>query len=151
MHTKIRDIAALFIFMGEGCHNSDINCKCIYFPPTWAGCNTKCMLKQSLMGLNSVFLLQDWLLYQSERIQSALFMNCWRETSSIHIFLKGISAIWNTNSLVQDLNSCLCAHFPKRVTITLHVPPIVDDEIGGGRGVFYYDVFWVKEMINLDI
>ena len=36
------------------------------------------------------------------------------ENNWIHTFPKGISAMWNAISLVQDLNSCRCVHFLRR-------------------------------------
>ena len=38
----------------------------------------------------------------------------WRENNWIHTFPKGISAMWNAISLVQDLNSCRHVHFLRR-------------------------------------
>ena len=35
--------------------------------------------------------------------------NCW-----MHTFAKSIGAMWNSNSFVQDLNSCCRAHFLRR-------------------------------------
>ena len=47
--------------------------------------------------------------------QSALlFTHSWRENNWIHTFPKGISAMWNAISLVQDLNSCRRVHFLRR-------------------------------------
>ena len=44
--------------------------------------------------------------------QSALlFIHSWRENNWIHTFPKGISAMWNAISVVQDLNSCCRVHF----------------------------------------
>ena len=40
-----------------------------------------------------------------------LFTHSWRENNWIHTFPKGISAMWNVISLVQDLNSCHRVHF----------------------------------------
>ena len=70
-------------------------------PSKRAGCNTRSILKWSL----TVFLLLDWLPYESWRTQFALLFNysC-RENNRIHTFPKGISAMWNTISLIQDLN-----------------------------------------------
>ena len=39
---------------------------------------------------------------------------CPRENNWIHTFPKGISAMWNAISLVQDLNSCRRVHFLRR-------------------------------------
>ena len=39
------------------------------------------------------------------------FTQSWRENSWIHTFPKGISAMWNANSIVQDLNSGHRIHF----------------------------------------
>ena len=42
------------------------------------------------------------------------FTHSWRENNWIHTFPKGISAMWNAISLVQDLNSCRRVHFLRR-------------------------------------
>ena len=43
------------------------------------------------------------------------YYHCRWENSCMHTFLKGIiSAMWNANSLVQDLNSCRCVHFKRQ-------------------------------------
>ena len=42
------------------------------------------------------------------------FTHSWRENDWIHTFPKGISAMWNAISLVQDLNSCRCVHSLRR-------------------------------------
>ena len=53
--------------------------------------------------------------YQRWRIKSVLlFTHIWRENNWIYTFLKGISAMWNAISLVQDLNSCRRIHFLRR-------------------------------------
>ena len=59
------------------------------------------------------FLLLDQLPYKGWRAQSTLLFT-WREISWIHTFTKGINAMWNVNSLVQDLNSCRRVHFLSR-------------------------------------
>ena len=57
----------------------------------------------------------DWLSNQGERSQCVLlFAYTWRENSWIHTFPKGISAMWNATSLVEDLNSCRRIHFQRR-------------------------------------
>ena len=59
-----------------------------------------------------VFLLLDLLPHQGWSTQSVLlFTHSWRESNWIHTFPKGISAMWNAISLVQDLNSCCRVHF----------------------------------------
>ena len=69
--------------------------------------------KRYLTGLNSEF---SWS-YQDSRAQSALlYTHSWRENGCIHTF--PISAMWNTNNLVQDLNSWPRVHFPTSATIT---------------------------------
>ena len=35
-----------------------------------------------------------------------LFIHCWKVNNGIHTFPKSIWAMWNANSLIQDLNSC---------------------------------------------
>ena len=44
-------------------------------------------------------------------IAGIVFTHSWRENNWIHTFAKGISAMWNAISLVQDLNSCRRVHF----------------------------------------
>ena len=61
-----------------------------------------------------VFLLLDCLPYQGWRALSILFTHCWKENSWIHTFLKGISVVWNANSLFQGLNSVRCLQFLRR-------------------------------------
>ena len=62
-----------------------------------------------------VFLPLHRLPYQGWTAQSApLFTHSWGEKNWIHNFPKGISVMWNANSLVQDLNSCRCVHFLQR-------------------------------------
>ena len=82
---------------------------CMYVftnPSACVGCDT------NLTGLNSVFLLREWLPNQSRRIQSVLlFTHSWRENNSVHTFSKGISTVWNAINLVQDLNSCHQVNF----------------------------------------
>ena len=69
--------------------------------------------KQSLAGLNSVFLLLDWLPYQDEKAQSVLLItHGWRENSWSYTFPKDISAMVNTNSLIQGLK--LSGHFQRK-------------------------------------
>ena len=59
-----------------------------------------------------VFLFLDWLPNLGWRPQSALlFTHNWKEDIWIHTFPKGVSAMWNANSPVQDLNSCCHVHF----------------------------------------
>ena len=53
-----------------------------------------------------VFLFLSCLPYSGERAQSTqLFIHSWGENSWIHTFRKFIRAMWNANSLVQNLNS----------------------------------------------
>ena len=40
-----------------------------------------------------------------------LFISSWKENSWIHTFTKGISAMWNSNDLVQDLNLVHFVHY----------------------------------------
>ena len=52
-----------------------------------------------------VFLLQDWLPYKNQRTKSGLLStHSRRKNIWLLIFLKGIKATWNKNSLIQDLN-----------------------------------------------
>ena len=58
-----------------------------------------------------VFLLLDWLPKHGWSKQSILLFNqCWIENYWIHPFPKSITPVWNSNSLIQDLNSCICAY-----------------------------------------
>ena len=62
-----------------------------------------------------VFLLLDKLPQQGWRTQSVLlFTHSWRGNNWIHTFPKGISAMWNAISLVQDLNTGRRVHFLRR-------------------------------------
>ena len=85
-------------------------------PSARAGYDTRSICKRGLTGLNSeFFLLLDQLPRQGWRNQSVLlFTHSWRENNRIHTFPKGISAMWNAISLVQDLNSCPRVHFQRR-------------------------------------
>ena len=77
-----------------------------------AGYDTRSGFKRSLTGLNSEFSFSS---NSCRRTQSALlFTHSWRENNWIHILPKGISAMWNAISLVQDLNSCRRVHFLRR-------------------------------------
>ena len=52
------------------------------------------------------------------------FINSWRENSWIHTFSKCISAIWNANSLNQELNTGRCVYFTygdNRYTTTAYI------------------------------
>ena len=66
------------------------------------------IFKRSLTGLNTEFSFS----YTS--CLSNLFTHSWRENNWIHTFPKGISAMWNAISLVQDLNSYRHVHFLRR-------------------------------------
>ena len=95
-------------------------------PSARAGYNTRSIFKRSLTGLNSyekvyvcmyayLPLLLHQLPHQGWRTQPVLlFTHSWRENNRIHIFSRGISAIRNAISLVQNLNSCRCVHFLRR-------------------------------------
>ena len=90
---------------------------CIYLSPTpqKQDAAQSQFVKRSLTVLSSVFLLLDWLPYLSKRsLSTMLFMNNWRLNIWIQTFPKGISAMRNVNSLVQDLNPC-----PFSVTVTI--------------------------------
>ena len=49
----------------------------------------------------------------------------WSYNSWIHITSRGISAMWNGNNLVQDLNLGSWIHFLKTITIMPWAPPIL--------------------------
>ena len=81
-------------------------------PSARAGYDTRSIFKWSLTGLKSEFSflpLQGWTAQFT-----LLFTHSWRENNWIHTFPKGISAMWNAISLVQDLNSCHRVHFIRR-------------------------------------
>ena len=65
-----------------------------------AGYDTRSIFKRSLTGWRNQSIL--------------LFTHSWRENNWIHTFPKGISAMWNAVSLVQDLNACRRVHFLRR-------------------------------------
>ena len=83
-------------------------------PSIWAGYDTgSIFLKCSLTGLN--FPSPRLVASSRPKNQSALlFTHSWRENNWIHTFPKGLSAMWNAISLVQDLNSCCRVHFLRR-------------------------------------
>ena len=74
---------------------------------------------QFLSGVKQVW-IQSFLsprLVASPRLEnqsSLLFTHSWKENNWINTFPKGISAMWNAISLVQDLNSYRCIHFLRR-------------------------------------
>ena len=69
------------------------------------------LFKRSLTGLNSE---TSCLTKAEEPSLSYYFTHSWRENNRIHTFPKGISAMWNAISLVQDLNSCRHVCFLRR-------------------------------------
>ena len=72
-------------------------------PSARAGYDSRSIFKRGLTGLNSVFLLPDYLPRQGWRTQSVLlFTHNWRENNWNHTFPKGSSTMWNAISLVQD-------------------------------------------------
>ena len=80
-------------------------------PSTQVGYDSRSIFKRSLTDLNFL----DQLPHQGWGPQSVLlFTHSWRENNWIHTFPKGISAMWNAISLIQDLNSCHCVHFLRR-------------------------------------
>ena len=85
---------------------------CIFtHPSTQKGCNTRSIFMRSLTGLNSEFCFA-WTSCTSKRTHSALLStHSWRENGRDHTFLKGISAMGNADSLVQEWNSSHHVHF----------------------------------------
>ena len=81
-----------------------------------AGCDTRSIFKRSLTGLNSAFSFSSTSCFTKAEEPSLLllFTRSWRENNWIHTFPKGISAMWNAISLVEDLNSCRRVHFLRR-------------------------------------
>ena len=66
----------------------------------------------------------DLLPHQGWRTQSVLqFTHSWMENNWIHTFSKGISAMWNAISLVQDFELVSSCSFPTTITITPRAPP----------------------------
>ena len=74
------------------------------------------MTQDQLTGLNSEFSFSktSFLTKAEEPSLPYYFTHCWKENNWIHTFPKGISAMWNAMSLVQDLNSCRRVHFLRR-------------------------------------
>ena len=74
-----------------------------------ARCETMPILKRSFIGLNSVFLLLNWLSYKGLRTQSALLL-IYSQNSWIHAFLRG-----NVKTVlfltIQFRMSLVCTHF----------------------------------------
>ena len=89
----------------------------------------KVSFKRSLTCLKSeFFFILEELPNQGWRTQSSLlFTHSWKENHWINTFPKGITAIWNANSIIQDLNSCRRVHFPTTITITLWAPLFQED------------------------
>ena len=80
-------------------------------PSTQAGYDTRSILKQSITGLSSEFSFSlTSCLTKAEELSLPNYFP-WRENNWIHTFPKGISAMWNAISLIQDLNSCHRVHF----------------------------------------
>ena len=93
-------------------HNTTSTSSFFTNPSAWAGWDTRSILKKSLTGLNSKVFFSKTVCHTKVKAQSALlFTHSWKENKSIHTFPKGIHAIWNVNSLIQDLNLCRCVHF----------------------------------------
>ena len=82
-------------------------------PSAWAGYDTRSIFKWSLTGLNSEFSFSETsrLTKAEEPSLPYYFTHSWRENNWIHTFPKGISAMWNAISLIQDLNSSRHVHF----------------------------------------
>ena len=84
-------------------------------PQPQEGCDTKSIFERNSTGLNSLFLLFDWLSNQDQRTKSILqllpAMEIVGGSSCIHTFPKDISAMWNANSHVLDLKSGHWVHF----------------------------------------
>ena len=71
-----------------------------------------CFLSSCVFLCASVFTIIESLWYGKWVYNN--FTHCWGENNWIHTFPKGISAMWNAISLVQDLNSCRRVHFLRR-------------------------------------
>ena len=81
-------------------------------PSARAGYDTRSIFKRSLIQSFPSPRLMAALRLKNQSV--LLFTHSWRENNWIHTFPKGISAMWNANSLVQDLNSCRRVHFQRR-------------------------------------
>ena len=72
-------------------------------PPLKTECDTWLIFQQGTAGLNSVFLLLDWLAYQSKKY--CLFYELPIVGGRTQAFPMGISLKCNIDNLIQDLNS----------------------------------------------
>ena len=72
-------------------------------PAVRAGCDTRSVFKQSNWFESRVFFNPKPVVIPSLRVKPALLFNhCPRENGWIHIFLRGISTMWNANRQVWD-------------------------------------------------
>ena len=74
-------------------------------PSTKARHDTRSVLKQSFSSPRLVALAK------LKNPVSLLFTHSWRKNSWIYMFPKGISTMWNANSLIQELNLGHRVHF----------------------------------------
>ena len=69
-----------------------------------------------------VFLLLNWLPYQSWRAQFAvLFNHNQREYNLINTFLRGISVMWNAKGFTPDMNLYIHTYMCKHVYIYIYI------------------------------
>ena len=52
-----------------------------------------------------------------------LYTRSWWKKRKVHVISLEISAEWNKNNLIQDLNSLRRVHFPTSITVTQGAPP----------------------------
>ena len=85
-----------------------------------AGCDTRSNFKRSLTGLSLVFSFSKTgcLTKNNETKSVLLFTHNWMGNNWIHTSPKGICAMWNAISLVQNLNFCRPVHFFMKISIT---------------------------------
>ena len=81
-------------------------------PSARAGYDTRSIFKRILSGLNSQFSFSlTSCLTKAEEPGLPYYLPT---ANWIHTFPKGINAMWNAISLVQDLNSCRRVYFLRR-------------------------------------
>ena len=85
-------------------------------PSACAGYDTRSIFKRSLTGLNSEFSFPSTsCLPKAEEPSLPYYLAiAGGRIKWIITFPKGISAMWNAISLIQELNSCRCVHFLRR-------------------------------------
>ena len=102
---------------------------CILLPSlsTQAGCETRLISKRSLTSLNSEFFFSYTSCHTKVKEPSLpyYFTDSWKKKNWIHTFPKDTSAIWNANSLMQDLNLGHCIYFLRRYTTSISTTNLI--------------------------